>query len=239
AAKFSSKGDEVQVAVLRREQTFRIEIRDHGEGIPEEFRARIFQKFSQADSSDSRQKGGTGLGLSISKALVESMGGELDFTSVYGHGTTFYCTFPVCQGQPEQPVAAWAAQYTAGVSTPLAPPLVLVCDPDPAVCATAQTLLEREGYRVLPVTAGDAVLDAIRQQPAVILLSLYTHDITIWESLLTLKGRSTTPDIPIVLFSTSTAETEPRSTDLTQWVCHLESPSLLRALDQVLGARSL
>jgi signal transduction histidine kinase len=76
AAKFSPPGETVDVSLLRRGDRLRIEVVDHGPGIPVEFRARIFEKFSQADGSTTRAKGGSGLGLSISRALVERMGGE-------------------------------------------------------------------------------------------------------------------------------------------------------------------
>jgi signal transduction histidine kinase len=66
---------------------------DHGAGITDEFKSRIFQKFSQADSSDSRQKGGTGLGLAISKELVERMGGRIGFDTKLGEGTGFFAEF--------------------------------------------------------------------------------------------------------------------------------------------------
>ncbi len=64
----------------------RVEVRDRGPGIPEEFRKRIFQKFSQADSSDTRQKGGTGLGLNISRAIIERLGGSIGFDTRTGDG---------------------------------------------------------------------------------------------------------------------------------------------------------
>jgi len=67
--------------------TVRVSVTDRGPGIPEEFRARMFQKFSQADSSDSRQKGGTGLGLAICKEIIERMGGKIGFLSESGHGS--------------------------------------------------------------------------------------------------------------------------------------------------------
>jgi signal transduction histidine kinase len=95
AVKFSPKNGQVDICLTRRGDRAMISVIDRGPGIAEEFRARIFQKFSQADASDSRQRGGTGLGLSISKAFVERMHGHIDFDSVPGQGATFYATFPL------------------------------------------------------------------------------------------------------------------------------------------------
>ena len=75
----------------------RVSVRDHGPGIPQAFRARIFEHFSQADSSDTRQKGGTGLGLAISRQLIERMGGRLSFDSQEGVGSTFYFELPLAR----------------------------------------------------------------------------------------------------------------------------------------------
>jgi PAS domain S-box-containing protein len=97
AAKFSPAGGVVTVAIERRGTDLRISVADRGVGIPEEFHSRIFGKFAQADSSDTRQKGGSGLGLSITKALVERMGGQIGFTSELGAGTVFYVDLPECR----------------------------------------------------------------------------------------------------------------------------------------------
>lgn len=94
AAKFSPAGGRVRVSVQRQDGKVRVYVADDGQGVPEEFKSKIFQKFSQADSSDTRAKGGTGLGLSISKAMVEKMGGSIGFMSEIGAGTTFYIEFP-------------------------------------------------------------------------------------------------------------------------------------------------
>jgi signal transduction histidine kinase len=92
AIKFSPSGESVEARVRPAADRIRVEVADRGSGIPEEFRDRIFQKFTQADSA--RSKGGTGLGLSIAKAIVERSGGYLSFESAVGRGTTFYFELP-------------------------------------------------------------------------------------------------------------------------------------------------
>jgi PAS domain S-box-containing protein len=95
AAKFTRPGTQIEVRVIASAPgRVRVAVTDHGDGIAEEFRARIFQKFSQADASDTRQKGGTGLGLCICKALVERMAGTIGYETHIGVGTTFFFDLP-------------------------------------------------------------------------------------------------------------------------------------------------
>jgi PAS domain S-box-containing protein len=95
AAKFSERGGRVAVRMAVRGQQVRVSVVDGGQGIPEEFRAQIFERFSQADNTDRRQKGGTGLGLSICKSIVEEHGGVIDYISILGEGTEFYFELPL------------------------------------------------------------------------------------------------------------------------------------------------
>ncbi|MBT5494568.1 MAG: HAMP domain-containing histidine kinase [Alphaproteobacteria bacterium] len=94
AAKFSPKGSSVDILVESLGTIFRISVRDEGPGIPEEFRDQIFEKFTQADGSNTKQVSGTGLGLSITKSIVEGHGGTIDYETEIGRGTTFFFDLP-------------------------------------------------------------------------------------------------------------------------------------------------
>lgn len=95
AAKFSPPGGTVRIRVDREDPGVRVTVSDNGPGIPAEFCARIFQKFAQADASDSRAKSGTGLGLSIAKTITEKLGGRIGFDTVPGKGTSFFIILPM------------------------------------------------------------------------------------------------------------------------------------------------
>ncbi len=139
AAKFSPPGGAVEVSVELRAGTVRVGVGDRGPGIPEAFRSRIFGRFAQADSADSRIKGGTGLGLAISKRLVEMMQGHVGFEDRAGGGTTFYFELPVMKAAEAE--AREAAR-------------VLITEDDAVAAEYLAMVLEKAGYRV------DAVADA-------------------------------------------------------------------------------
>lgn len=94
AIKYSPNHGHIQMTVNMVDDKVRIAVKDQGPGIPAEFQSRIFHKFAQADSSDTRERGGTGLGLAISKELIEAMHGKLHFSSTYGEGASFYVDLP-------------------------------------------------------------------------------------------------------------------------------------------------
>lgn len=95
AIKFSPPDSTVQVTARREDSRLCVGVRDSGPGIPDSFRGRIFQRFAQAESPQTRTTEGSGLGLSIAKAIVEKMDGEIDFESSPIKGTKFFFYLPL------------------------------------------------------------------------------------------------------------------------------------------------
>lgn len=109
AVRFSDPGDSVRIEAERVGNWIQIAVADTGRGIPADKFDTIFGRFSQVDSSDTREKGGTGLGLAICRGLVERMGGQIWVESEFGKGATFRLVLPV-DGDSD---ARWAGELPA------------------------------------------------------------------------------------------------------------------------------
>jgi PAS domain S-box-containing protein len=100
ALKFSPRGATVEVSVARHPAGIRVAVADQGPGIPDAFRDRLFQPFSQAESTDADFRGGAGLGLSIAKAIIQQHSGTIGYESTPGHGACFYIDLPELHNSP-------------------------------------------------------------------------------------------------------------------------------------------
>jgi signal transduction histidine kinase len=101
AVKFSPRDDEVVIKIEQGIDLVRISVRDHGSGIPADFKSRIFERFAQADATNTRQRGGTGLGLSIVKQIVDRLAGEVGFADAPEGGTIFFVELPRWGGKAD------------------------------------------------------------------------------------------------------------------------------------------
>ena len=137
AAKFSTPGSQIELSAVQRMQKVRISITDNGKGIPQNFQKHIFEKFAQADASDTRALGGTGLGLSISKAIVEQHGGRIDFISRVNIGTTFFFDLPIWTQSmdKEPPKLSGATKYR-----------ILICEDDADIAYMLRIILSQAGF---------------------------------------------------------------------------------------------
>ncbi|NCO70526.1 MULTISPECIES: PAS domain-containing protein [Shewanella] len=95
AVKFSPTAGSVTLSTTLIGNQVEIAVQDQGDGIPEDFQSKIFERFSQADASSSKAKGGTGLGLALCKELTEAMNGSIGYSSTPGYGARFYIRLPI------------------------------------------------------------------------------------------------------------------------------------------------
>ncbi|WP_244434109.1 hybrid sensor histidine kinase/response regulator [Azospirillum sp. B506] len=142
-----------------------VAVEDTGIGIGPDGQARLFQPFSQADSSTTRRFGGTGLGLAICTRLVERMGGRIGVSSVPGQGSTFWFTVALPRATEDDPAGLPATGLSAAPGEPSTPPStplsglsVLVADEDEVQRTVLAGYLEQGGATV---TAAASVADAV------------------------------------------------------------------------------
>ena len=209
AAKFSLPDSTVNVRASEQGARMRIEVEDHGAGIPQEFRPRVFDKFAQADGSSSRRFEGTGLGLSITRQLVEAMGGSIGFQSVVGQGTTFYIELPRAQDAPREAsdTSRWrvlVCQEPTGAEKPR----VLHVEDDLDLCRVLRTALEDQVDIVTAMTLEDALARVQSESFSLVLLDVKLPDgdgLTLLEKLPAV-GEKTAP--PVVVLSATEVSQE-------------------------------
>ncbi len=193
ALKFSAVGGQIVVATERAGRVARFSVKDDGPGIPDEFRSRIFTKFAQANSSDTRQKGGTGLGLVIAKEITERHGGRLWFESEPGKGARFFVDLPLM----EHKAASEASSDANG-------DVILICEDDRDLAAVLREILERDGLTVEHVATKRDALRTLKQSPGryvALLLDLVLPDGDGVELIRELRADASNRELPIVVIS--------------------------------------
>jgi len=162
AVKFTERG-EVAIKVEKIEDTgqdilLRFEVRDTGIGLAPEQKERMFQSFTQADTSTTRKYGGTGLGLAISKNLAELMGGQVGVESELGKGSTFWFTVRLRKSS--------APKRRLVPSRDLRGRRMLVVDDNEHACAVLSGMLSSMSFAVDTVASGGQAIETVRQAAA-------------------------------------------------------------------------
>ncbi len=164
AVKFTDQGA-VAISAEVREEALRFQVVDTGIGIETEQAGRLFQSFTQGDSSTTRKYGGTGLGLAICRQLVELMGGKLDFASEPGQGSTFWFSVPL-EAAPDaerEPAPQLEALRAALSGAQPAGARVLLAEDNEINRKIALRMLERAGYQAEAVSNGLLAVEAVRR----------------------------------------------------------------------------
>ncbi|EKF75669.1 sensor histidine kinase/response regulator [Alcanivorax hongdengensis A-11-3] len=246
AVKFTQQGG-ITLQVTAEPQSnqrlsLQIEVRDTGIGIAEDKQARLFEAFSQLDSSTSRRYGGTGLGLAIARRLADMLGGTLTLSSEPGQGSTFqlslYLPFRQDAGERGRELATEESGETALQGR------VLLVEDNPVNCLVAKRMLEQLGLTVVVAHDGEEALTIAREQHIdCILMDVQmpvmdgleaTRELRRWERM---HGK---PSVPIVAL-TANAMSDERDRCLAAGMNgHLTKPfrrqGLIRVLDPYLRA---
>jgi signal transduction histidine kinase/DNA-binding response OmpR family regulator len=218
ASKFTDRGEVVVVArraVIDRAETILFDVRDSGIGMTTEQMGRLFETFSQADSSTSAKYGGTGLGLAISRQFARMMGGDITVTSEPGKGSTFTVAIPARVVTAKSPTIPVDMPPTLPPTSLTMPPMpfpaapqkrgrVLVIDDDETVHSALKSLLTKEGYDVTATTSGRQALALAGEiRPHVVVLDILLPDENGSSVISQLKASPDLANVPIILLTLS------------------------------------
>ena len=238
AIKFTEEG-EVEVGIAVEEALpdavgLRLWVRDTGIGIAPEKQARIFDSFSQVDSSTSRRFGGSGLGLAISQQLVELMGGRIWAESEEGKGSTFYCTVRLGLGTPE-------TKRTDLIS--LRGLKVLVVDDHATNRRILEEILKSWAMEAELVESGSAAIAALEAAPQpfdLVLMDLMMPGMDGLETVARIRENAAFVQVPVLLLSSADrAEYSTRARSLgiaRSLIKPVKQSDLLEAIGEALEA---
>ena len=182
----------------------RLAVTDTGLGIQPDKIETIFEEFTQAESSTTRDYGGTGLGLSLTRELSRMMGGDISVESTPGVGSTFVMELPADVEAAEAAADDPESEPPEGEASPPSTdaPDVLVIDDDEHARDLLRRALESEDYAVVTATSGEEGLELARaRHPSLITLDIMMPGADGWSVLSQLKADPSTQAIPVVMLS--------------------------------------
>ena len=209
AAKFTAKGTITLAARRDRDDAgdrIVMSVADTGIGIPPDKLEHIFDEFSQADQTTTRNFGGTGLGLAISRRFCRMMGGDITVWSRPGEGAVFTMTLPATVDALEVAKAAASDSGSEDGDGPVPSTVVagavLVIDDDPDARDLLRRTLEADGHEVVTAASARDGLELARAAtPAVVTLDVSMPDMDGWTVLRLLKSDPALRHVPVVMVS--------------------------------------
>ncbi len=198
ACKFTKEGEvalRVRKVLDGRASWIELAVTDTGIGMTPEQQAKLFEEFTQANSSTARRYGGTGLGLAITRKLARMMGGDVTVTSEAGKGSTFTVRLPG-PTEPEGEPASGPAEE----SEPRRSGCVLVIDDDPTARELISHQLQADGFSVVTAAGGLEGLKLAREvRPIAITLDVMMPDLDGWSVLAALRQDPQLAEIPVIM----------------------------------------
>src|SRR6476619_4744011 len=198
ACKFTKQGEVTLLArkLVNEGHWIEFAVSDTGIGMTPEQQAKLFEEFTQADSSTARQYGGTGLGLAITRKLARMMGGDVTLTSEAGKGSTFTVRLPASTDVPAgAPISSDSGRSTRA-------DCVLVIDDDATARELISDHLKAGGFSVVTAAGGvEGIKLAKELQPTVITLDVMMPDLDGWSVLAALRQNPELAEIPVIMVS--------------------------------------
>ena len=198
ACKFTKQGEVTLLArkLVNEGHWIEFAVSDTGIGMTPEQQAKLFEEFTQADSSTARQYGGTGLGLAITRKLARMMGGDVTLTSEAGKGSTFTVRLPADTDMPAgAPISSDSGRSTRA-------DCVLVIDDDATARELISDHLKAGGFSVVTAAGGiEGIKLAKELQPTAITLDVMMPDLDGWSVLAALRQNPDLADIPVIMVS--------------------------------------
>ena len=208
AAKFTENGTvilSVKQQTVNDQEWIEFHVSDTGIGIAEDKLGILFDEFTQADGSTTRNYGGTGLGLAITKRFCEMMGGKISVESQLGEGSMFTICLPITTSPHEEKEViseerteiSWESLTDGSTEN-----LILVIDDDPNMRDMMTKFLKKEKYHVVTTSSGEEGLRLAKElHPAAITLDILMPQVDGWKVLKTLKSDAETRDIPVIILT--------------------------------------
>ena len=234
AAKYTDGGGRIALTAARDGQQVVISVRDTGTGIPVNMLPRVFELFTQVDSTAGRAHGGLGIGLTLVKSLVEMHGGSVEARSEgTGQGSEFVVRLPLNANVEALPQSM--ARPAADEAWPSR--RVLVVDDNRDAAESLAILLELLGVNAQVVNSGREALDAVVQQrPAVILLDLGMPGMDGYEVARRIRASPENQDLMLVALTGWGQEEDRRRTQLAGFDHHLTKPVDVPTLQLLLAS---
>jgi PAS domain S-box-containing protein len=230
AIKFSASGQKVDVTVERQDaDTLRFSVADNGPGIREEDLPKLFNKFQQLDSSDTRDSEGSGLGLAICKALVEQHHGRIGLDSKLGQGTTFWFDVPCIANSTQDRLAIVMKDSEK---------TVLIVEDDADLSIVLGAMLRMEGYKCLTaatVAEAENILSTVL--PSAVICDLHLPDGNGMNFIDRLQDTPITSQLPVVIMTGSPEQQNHRRMVIDWLQKPFEDKQMLDAVKKAVGLK--
>ncbi|WP_444997255.1 PAS domain S-box protein [Aliikangiella sp. IMCC44359] len=233
AIKYSPKNSSIDLSLKLINKQIKIIVSDYGVGIPSKFHKKIFNKFSQADSSDTRKVGGTGLGLAISREIIERMNGSIGFDSTEGKGATFYFKLPYINSLNNEKNNNLTASENSSTKR------LLVIENNFDVAELISQTLTESGFSIdIAYDKVQALLLLKQQIYSAITLGTDLPEVNIAELFREIRNNRETSQVPVLIISTETEANSPLAKEISTKYHWLKKPfkhtALIEAVEKLL-----